>query len=192
LNKRLQAHNLGKGAKYTRSRAPVVIAGTSSKMTKSDALKLEHRIKRTPANRKRFKLESGKAYLKMENAQILQQIQNELKMVAKSVKHLSDSVGNIASAIEKLAQTDESMDSKVKRAPVRKKVLIKHGVVAKIKRIPATKIVYDIIQKSAQGIDTASLMKATGFNQRKIHNITFRLKNQGRIKSEERGVYKKV
>jgi hypothetical protein len=60
-------------------------------------------------------------------------------------------------------------------------VVVKDGVVEKIKRIPASQIVYDIIQKSPQGIDTANLMKATKFDQRKIHNITFRLKKLGRI-----------
>jgi len=71
-------------------------------------------------------------------------------------------------------------------------VVVKDGVVEKIKRIPASQIVYDIIQKSPQGIDTASLMKATKFDQRKIHNITFRLKKLGRITTGDRGVYKKL
>jgi len=71
-------------------------------------------------------------------------------------------------------------------------VVVKDGVVEKIKRIPASQIVYDIIQKSPQGIDTAGLMKATKFDQRKIHNITFRLKKLGRITTGERGIYTKL
>jgi len=38
IEKRLVAHNSGKGAKYTKSRIPVDVAGVSSKMTKSEAL----------------------------------------------------------------------------------------------------------------------------------------------------------
>ena len=38
VEKRLVAHNSGKGAKYTKSRMPVDVAGVSSKMTKSEAL----------------------------------------------------------------------------------------------------------------------------------------------------------
>jgi len=158
-------------------------------MRKSDALKLEHRIKKTPTNSKRFELESEKAYKKMKNSQIVARIQKELQSVVESMQQLTDSLGTIATEVEKLAQTDSPITDKVKRAPVRKKVLVKNGVVEKIKRIPSTKIVYDKILKSAQGMDTSSLMKATGFNQRKIHNITFRLKNQGKIKSVERGIY---
>ena len=128
----------------------------------------------------------------MENTQILQEIQKELHSVVKSIQQLSDSVGNIVTGFEKIAQEDSPKVVKAKRAPVRKKVVVKNGIVEKIKRIPAAQIVYDIIQKSAQGVDTAALMKATGFDQRKIHNITFRLKNQGRIKSGGRGMYKKM
>ena len=192
LDKRLETHNLGKGAKYTRSRTPVKLLGACIEMTKSEALKLEHRIKKTTANRKLTELENWKAYQKMKNTQILQDIQTELQSVAKSFQQLGNSLGNIATAVGKLAQPDSSKAPKTKRAPTRKKVVVKDGVVEKIKRIPASQIVYDIIQKSPQGMDTAGLMKATKFDQRKIHNITFRLKKLGRIKTGQRGVYKKA
>ena len=52
IERRLSAHNSGEGAKYTKFRLPVELVGVSSKMTKSDALKLERRIKRLPANTK--------------------------------------------------------------------------------------------------------------------------------------------
>ena len=52
IKKRLVAHNSGKGAKYTKSRMPVEIAGVSSPMTKSEALKLERHIKQMPAGQK--------------------------------------------------------------------------------------------------------------------------------------------
>jgi hypothetical protein len=128
----------------------------------------------------------------MENKKIIMQIQKELQSVVKSSQQLAESLGKIVAAVEKFAQRDSSQAVRVKRAPTRKKVVVKNGVVEKIKRIPASQIVYDAIQKAAHGIDTAGLMKATGFNQRKIHNITFRLKKLGRIKSAERGVYKKI
>jgi putative endonuclease len=56
IEKRLVAHNSGRGAKYTKSRIPVEIAGVSSKMTKSEALKLERHIKRVPTGKKIFEL----------------------------------------------------------------------------------------------------------------------------------------
>ena len=58
LKSRLIEHNSGKGAKYTRSRRPVELVGASPKMTKSEALKLEYRIKRLPPGQKIFELTS--------------------------------------------------------------------------------------------------------------------------------------
>ncbi|KJS32741.1 MAG: excinuclease ABC subunit C [Desulfatitalea sp. BRH_c12] len=52
LGNRLSAHRKGRGAKYTRSRLPVALVASSPKMTKSDALKLEYRIKQRPAGEK--------------------------------------------------------------------------------------------------------------------------------------------
>jgi len=59
LKNRLAAHNLGRGAKYTRSRRPVKLVGTSSKMTKSDALKREYNVKQVPASKKIHELTKG-------------------------------------------------------------------------------------------------------------------------------------
>ena len=188
LNQRIEAHNSGNGAKYTRSRAPVELLETSCAMTRSNALKLEHRIKKTPASRKLTDLLLEKARQEMENEQILV-IQRELQSVVKNIQQLAGSIGAIVDAVETLTLTDPPRPARAKRAPTRKKIVIKNGVVETIKRIPASRIVFDIIRKSAQGIDTAGLMKATGFDQRKIHNITFRLKKAGRIKSGVRGIY---
>lgn len=57
LNSRLAAHNAGKGAKYTKHRLPVVLVGVSRGMSKSEAFKLEFKIKRTPVHRKQMALE---------------------------------------------------------------------------------------------------------------------------------------
>lgn len=59
LDSRLIGHNSGKGAKYTRSRRPVELVGISPEMTKNEALKMEYKIKRLPADKKIFEL-SGK------------------------------------------------------------------------------------------------------------------------------------
>lgn len=48
LGKRLDAHNAGLGAKYTRGRVPVKLAYTEACEDKSAALKRERAIKRLP------------------------------------------------------------------------------------------------------------------------------------------------
>jgi len=61
LENRISKHNSGKGAKYTRSRLPLQLVGVSSGMTKSEALKLEYRLKRIPAAGKIDELERSNA-----------------------------------------------------------------------------------------------------------------------------------
>ena len=127
----------------------------------------------------------------MGNTQTLQKIRNELQTVDKSLQQLAASVGNILAAIEKM-NGEESPRPKAKRSPVRKKVVVKNGVVEMIKRIPSTKIVYDMLRKSDRGMDIAALMQATGYDRRKVYNVAFRLKKEGKIENAGRGVYRAV
>jgi len=64
LKSRLIAHNSGRGAKYTRFRRPVELVGASAAMTKSDALKLEYRVKHVPAGSKYYELITNQIDLK--------------------------------------------------------------------------------------------------------------------------------
>ena len=59
---------------------------------------------------------------------------------------------------------------------------------------PATAIdtVYTIIKKSKKGVNTATLMEKSGFDRKKISNVIYKLKKQGKIKSAGKGVYLKV
>jgi putative endonuclease len=50
---RIQTHNLGKGAKYTRSRLPVKLLYNETMYSRSDALKREAQIKKLSATAKR-------------------------------------------------------------------------------------------------------------------------------------------
>lgn len=52
LNKRIKTHNSGKGAKYTKNRLPVVLLEYKVVNNKSEALKLEYKVKKQPRNKK--------------------------------------------------------------------------------------------------------------------------------------------
>lgn len=52
VQNRVSVHNSGKGAKYTRTRRPVVLLETSKQMSKSDALKLEYQVKKQRKDKK--------------------------------------------------------------------------------------------------------------------------------------------
>lgn len=52
IEKRLETHNAGKGAKYTRGRTPVVLRYSEVFQTKGEALKREMLIKKLPRVKK--------------------------------------------------------------------------------------------------------------------------------------------
>lgn len=52
LEKRISTHNSGKGAKYTRTRLPVILKWSTQCENKSEASKLECKIKKLPRNKK--------------------------------------------------------------------------------------------------------------------------------------------
>ena len=48
-----------------------------------------------------------------------------------------------------------------------------------------------IIKRSTKGVDATTLRKKTGFEGRKIRDRIYRLRKQGKIKSERKGFYVK-
>lgn len=59
LNKRLLDHNSGKGARYTRGRGPLTLVAKSPLMNKSQALRLEIKVKKQRAAKKIDVLKDG-------------------------------------------------------------------------------------------------------------------------------------
>jgi putative endonuclease len=92
FERRLEKHNTGKGAKYTKSRKPVELVGKSPEIAKNEALKLEYRIKRTVAGKKIAELEKT-------GRQIL--IERDLESLAKEIRALGKKVERIAKVIER-------------------------------------------------------------------------------------------
>ena len=93
LERRLMEHNEGKGAKYTKPRKPVKLEAVSPEMTKSDALKLEYRIKQTSADKKIDELE-------VAGLKIL--IVRDLGILVKEIGALGKKVEKITVSVEKL------------------------------------------------------------------------------------------
>ena len=95
LKNRLAAHNSGRASKYTRSRRPVELVGLSSEMTKSDALKLEYRVKRLPAGKKKLELSTDKY-------QMILGLKKDLAAVKKALGVLANKTENLLKAVDKL------------------------------------------------------------------------------------------
>ena len=183
LKSRVIEHNLGKGAKYTRSRRPVELVGISPEMTKSEALKLEYRIKQLPADKKLSQLTKKENVMTI--AKDLKALQNEFKAIEKKMEKL-------IAAVEKGEKPKAAKKSTAKSIKVKttKKVPAKKAPVKKKSAQPtATDQVLNIIKRTKKGVNTATLMNKTGFDQRKIWSIINRASKAGKIKRAGRGIY---
>jgi len=56
-------------------------------------------------------------------------------------------------------------------------------------RTTAAQEVFDIIEKYPDGIGIKALKEETGYNDKKVRNVIFRLSKQGRIERKGRGIY---
>ncbi len=178
LKNRLIAHNSGGGAKYTRSRRPVELVAASSEMTKSDALKLEYRVKQVPASKK---------YLEFTNEE------NKMtKKLKKDLQAVSKALYMLAQKVEKMQKEIDKNTIKKPKAKAVKKTPAKKVTVKKTKPATAVDTVHAIINRYKKGVGTAALMEKTGYNQKKISNLVFKLRKQGKIKSVAKGVYLKA
>ena len=55
--------------------------------------------------------------------------------------------------------------------------------------VTAVDRVFDVIKRSREGLGFAEIQAKTGFGDKKIRNIIFRLNKMGKIKRKQRGTY---
>ena len=206
LADRLRAHNSGKGAKYTRSRRPVTLEAFSHPMTKSDALKLEYYLKQVPARKKIPELKKQEVNMAVDLKKQLQQVSKEIKALSKKVDKLVTAAGKASKpkkaaakkAAPKKAAAKKTTAKKTaaKKAPakkaVAKKAAAKKAPAKKAAKVTAADAVLKIVNRAKKGVNTATLMKKTGFDNKKVANIIFKLKKQGKIANPEKGLYVKA
>jgi putative endonuclease len=183
LKLRLIEHNSGKGAKYTRSRRPVKLVGISPEMTKSEALKLEYRIKQLSADKKISKLK------RKENEMTIKQ---DLQTLNKDIQALGKTIDKLIAAAEKGETTKVAKKTTAKpiKAKTTKRFPAQKAPAKKKTAQPtATDQVLGIINRSKNGVNIKTLMGKTSFNQKKVTNILQRTYKMGKIKRVEKGVY---
>jgi adenylate kinase len=140
------------------------------------------------------------ADLKKEVQALLKGLKSLTKQTEKMVKKVDSlTKAKPKKAKAKKAKVKKAKAKKVKRAvkkkarPARKKVarkkVARKKVAAKAARVPASDVVYKLVKRNKKGIDTASLIKKTGYKEKKIRDIIYRLKKQRKIKSAKKGIY---
>ena len=107
----------------------------------------------------------------------LRAISNKLTKLAEQTEKLAAALGKTSIPKVKSVKTKTKAKAVAKKAPVR------------AAKKTDTDQVLAIINRSKKGVDTAALMKKTGFNQKKVRNILNRTYKQGKIKRAEKGIY---
>ena len=117
-------------------------------------------------------------------------MKTELAAMQKDLTAISKKLENLLKAVEKSEKATVTKASKpkaVKATPAKKAP--KAPAKKKAVQITATDQVLNIINRLKKGADTATLMKKTGFDQKKVRNILNRTFKQGKIKRVDKGIY---
>jgi len=122
--------------------------------------------------------------------------------IKKDLSALQKDINAIGKKLELLLKSVEKSESKPAKATA-PKVKAKAAKAPKVKKAPAKKApatkksdaitatdqVLNIVKRSKKGVDTSTLMKKTGFNQKKVTNILHRSFKAGKIKRADKGIY---
>jgi predicted Rossmann fold nucleotide-binding protein DprA/Smf involved in DNA uptake len=103
----------------------------------------------------------------------------DLQSLQRQIKALEKKMEKLIAAAERNEKPKAAKKAPVKKAPVTRKTA----------QPTATDQVLNIIKRSKKGVNTDTLMKKTGFDQKKVSNILQRTYKQGKIKRLEKGIY---
>jgi DNA replicative helicase MCM subunit Mcm2 (Cdc46/Mcm family) len=111
-------------------------------------------------------------------------ITKDLKAVSKKLTQLANQAEKLAVAIGKTGRSKaKPVQTKTKAKAVAKKTPPTAGKGTDTDKVLA------IINRSKKGVDTATLMKKTGFDQKKVRNMLHRTYKQGKITRVNKGLY---
>jgi len=112
---------------------------------------------------------------------MMSQLKKDMNAVAKDLKGLTQKTEKM---IRRLGKLEKAQAVKKPKARAAKKAIARRPT-----RVSASNTVLALIKRSQKGVDTATLKRKTGFNDRKIWNIINYLKGQGKVKSGRYGHY---
>ncbi len=120
----------------------------------------------------------------------LQAVTRELKALTRKTEGLIKAFGKLEKAQAAAKKSKAKPKPKMKKAPAKKAGTKKKTTAGKRAGKPtATDQVLKIINRSKKGIDVPTLMKKTGFDEKKVRNIISKAFSLKKIKRTGRGVY---
>lgn len=128
---------------------------------------------------------------------MMRQLRRSLEALSKNLKALSVRAEKMTKVIDKLekaqAKAGTGRKAVAKKVSAKKvapgKVVVKKVSARKVNGPSATATILSIVNRSKKGVDTATLRKETGYNNRKIWDIVHRAYKEGKIKKVASGVY---
>jgi hypothetical protein len=91
--------------------------------------------------------------------------------------------------VDRLMAKLDRLENLIKAAMASGKYPLKGPVAKRKAAITAVDIVFDVIKRSGKGMGFSEIQAKTGFGDKKIRNIIFRLNKTGKIKRKSRGIY---
>ena len=122
----------------------------------------------------------------------LQAVNREIKALSKKVEKVIVSVDKLEKAKAIKAKPVRKVVAKPVRKAAVKKAAVKKPAAKKTAQLSSVDTAFGFIKRYKKGISTASLMEKTGFDQKKVYNIIYKLNSLGKIKSVGKGVYVKA
>ena len=108
----------------------------------------------------------------------------------KEIAAIGKKLEQLITALEKSEKSTHTKASKAKAVKAKSvKKPEKTPAKKKAVKVTATDQVLKIINRSKKGVDTATLIKKTSFDQKKVRNILQRTFKQGKIKRADKGIY---
>ena len=119
-------------------------------------------------------------------------LKKDLQSLQREIKALGRKMEKLIKAFDKgkKAKVTKRVTAKPVKAKTIKKAAAKKAPAKKrAAKLTATDQVLKILKGRKKGVNAATLMKKTGFDNKKIRNILHRTYNQGQIRREGKGVY---
>jgi len=120
---------------------------------------------------------------------VLNIVSDGLKTLAKGVEAIAEKVDEVAKSQGVVQPTRKKPSTATKKVKAVKKSAQKPAKKKEVKSATDADKVLAIIGHSKNGASTAVIAQKTGYSQKKIANIIYRLRKQQKIKSVEKGVY---
>lgn len=124
----------------------------------------------------------------------MKQLKKDLESAVKTLNALAvkiDSISKKLGTADKAKPASKPASKAVKKA-VKARPAKKSAQKKKAAPITASDTVLKLVGRYRRGIKTAAIKEKTGYNEKKVQNIVFKLRKQGKIKSAVKGVYVKA